>query len=110
MTLKEIAEKFPLGSIVMSKKDRWGIILGHRETVPGMARVRVAWVVDEHDTFEHDKATSPDDIQPFGEIEAVKVLIDFAGRLLQDSPATIGRSEEEELKDAIDICEGAYGL
>jgi len=110
MTLKEIAKKFPLGSIVMSKKDRWGIILGHRETVPGMARVRVAWVIDPHDTFEHDKATSPEDIEPFGEIEAVKVLIEFAGRLLQDSPATICIGEEDKLKEAIDICEGAFGI
>ena len=109
MTLKEIAKKFPLGSIVMSKKDRWGIILGHRETVPGMARVRVAWVVDEHDTFECSKVISPEDVKPFGEIEAVKVLIDFAGRLLQGE-ATLGRGEEDKLKEAIDTCEGAFGI
>jgi len=109
MNLKEIAEKFPLGSIVTNKKDRWGIILGHRETVPGMARVRVAWVIDPHDTFEHDKATSPEDIEPFGEIEAVKTLIEFAGRLLQGE-ATLGRGEEDKLKEAIDTCEGAFGI
>ncbi len=110
MNLKEIAEKFPLGSIVTNKKDRWGIILGHRDTVPGMARIRVAWVIDPHDTFECSKVISPEDVKPFGEIEAVKVLIDFAGRLLQDSPATICIGEEDKLKEAIDICEGAFGI
>jgi len=109
MNLKEIAEKFPLGSIVTNKKDRWGIILGHRETVPGMARVRIAWAIDPHDTFEYDKATSPEDIEPFGEIEAVKVLIDFAGRLLQGE-ATLCCGEEDKLKEAIAICEGAFGI
>lgn len=91
----------------MSKKDRWGIILGHRETVPGMARVRVAWVVDEHDTFEHDKATSPDDIQPFGESEAIKTLVDFAGRLLESD---LGKPDREKLEQAITTCEGAFGI
>jgi len=107
MTLKEIAKKFPLGSIATNKKGRWGIILGHRETVPGMARIRIAWVVDPHDTFECSKAASPEDIEPFGEIEAVKVLIDFAGRLLETD---LGRPDIEKLENAIDICEGAYGL
>ena len=107
MNLKEIAEKFPLGSIVTNKKDRWGIILGHRETVPGMARIRVAWVVDPHDTFECSKAASPGDIEPFGEIEAVKVLIDFAGRLLESD---LGKPDREKLEQAIDICEGAFGI
>ncbi len=42
--------------------------------------------------------------------DAVKKLIEFAGRLLQDSPATICIGEEDKLKEAIDICEGAFGL
>jgi len=107
MNLKEIAEKFPLGSIVMSKKDRWGIILGHRETVPGMARVRVAWVVDPHDTFECSKVISPEDVKPYGEIDAVETLIDFAGRLLETD---LGKPDREKLESAIGICEGAFGL
>jgi len=62
---------------------------------------------EPHDTFEYSKAASPDDIQPYGEIEAVKTLVDFAGRLLETD---LGRPDREKLENAIDICEGAFGI
>jgi len=116
MTLAEIAKKFPLGSYVLGTErgycpDELGIVLGHREALPDQACMRVAWFMGLHDTFERQsEGTFPEEVEPFGEIEAVKKLIEFAGRLLQDSPATIGRSEVDELGDAIAICEGVYGI
>ena len=112
MTLKELQEKFPIGSMVMSKKDRWGIILSRYEAImnPSASMAMVAWYSDITKGLTHIEKVHIDTLEPVGEYEAVETLINFAGRLLQDSPATIGRSEEEELKEAIDTCEGAFGL
>ncbi len=115
MTLAEIAEKFPLGSLVVSKKDyphfgKMGIVVGHREGhQSGEIFVKIAWIVDRNITFEWGLFS--DDVQPYGEIEAIKTLIDFAGRLLDgEAIEPLGKPDRENLEDAIDICEGAFGL
>jgi len=66
---------------------------------------------EPHDTFEYSKAASPDDIQPYGEIEAVKTLVDFAGRLLDgEAIEPLGRPDREKLENAIAILEEVYGI
>jgi len=40
-------------------------------------------------------------------IEAIRVLIDFAGLLLESD---LGRPDREKLEQAITICEGAFGI
>lgn len=117
MTLKEISEKFPLGSLVIGTEkgifytETQGIVLAHREEKPGEIRVLIAWIVGRHETFWNCQVWETiEEIEPYGEIEAVKKLIEFASRLLSDFPAIICIGEIDTLKDAIDKCEGAYGL
>lgn len=111
MTLQEVAKKFPLGSLAISKVGphfgKIGIIVGHREDQFGDIYIKICWIIDEHKTFEWGLYS--DDIQSYGEIEAVKTLVDFAGRLLQGE-ATLGCGEEGKLKEAIATCEGAFGI
>lgn len=114
MTLEQ-ALAIPVGSRVIFK-GKEGILLAHNErstTGKGdQVPVLVAFYNEKRSDYKDlvTMTVSPESLEPYGEMDAVKKLIEFAGRLLQDSPATIGRSEEEELKEAIDICEGAYNL
>ncbi len=114
MTLEQ-ALAIPVGSHVIFK-GKEGILLAHNERSTTGRRNQVSVLVAFYNEKRSDykdlvtMTVSPESLEPYGEMDAVKKLIEFAGRLLQDSPATIGRSEEEELKDAIDTCEGVYNL
>lgn len=109
MTLNEISKKFPKWSLIIKKVPgnlkKVGIILGYPEYRPDDVLLSIRWWDDGKCALE-----DPNNIQPYGEIDAVKTLIEFAGRLLQDSPVTICIGEEDKLKEAIDTCEGAFGL
>ena len=111
MTLNEIAKKFPKWSLIVKKEPdklkKIGIILGYPEYRPDDVLLSIRWWDDGKCALEDP---NNNDIQPYGEIDAVKTLIEFAGRLLQDSPATICIGEEDKLKEAINTCEGAFGL
>lgn len=111
MTLNEIAKKFSVGGLVKHVHKcsvHIGILLALHESPQAMATV--AWYDSKKDDFGDIHKTYVKFLEPYGEIDAVKTLIEFAGRLLQDSPATICIGEEDKLKEAIDICEGAFGI
>jgi len=105
MTLQEVAKKFPKWSLIVKKEPdklrKIGIIIKYIERHKVL--LHILWEDDE-DTFEY-----PEEIKPYGEIEAIKTLIDFAGRLLQGE-ATLCCGEEDKLKEAIATCEGAFGI
>lgn len=113
MTLAEIAKKFPLGSYVLGTEkgyypNKMGIVLGHREAVPNKACMRVAWFEGLYSTFERQSVgTFPEEVEPYGEIEAVETLIDFASRLLETD---LGRPDREKLENAIAILEEVHGI
>lgn len=108
MTLNEIAKKFSVGGLVKHVHKcsiHIGILLALHESPQAMATV--AWYDSKKDDFGDIHKTYVKFLEPYGEIEAVKTLIDFAGRLLE---ADLGKPDREKLESAIDTCEGAFGL
>ena len=114
MTLAEIAKKFPLGSYVLGTEKgyypyKMGIVLGHREAVPNKACMRVAWFEGLYSSCERQSAgTFPEEVEPCGEIEAIKALIEFADGCLDS--ASLGRPDREKLEKAIAILEEIYDI
>ena len=112
MTLAEIAKKFPLGSYVLGTEkgyypNKMGIVLGHREAVPNKACMRVAWFEGLYSTFER-QSVFPEEVEPYGEIDAIRALVEFADGYLDS--ASLGRPDRENLENAIAILEEVYGI
>jgi len=111
MTLEQ-ALAIPVGSHVIFK-DKEGILLAHSEHSTTGRRNQVPVLVAFYNEKRNDykdlvtMTVSPENLEPYGEIEAVETLIDFASRLLETD---LGRPDREKLEKAITICEGAYGL
>jgi len=114
MTLAEIAKKFPLGSYVLGTSEgcyphKMGIVLGHREAVPNKACMRVAWIEGLYSTFERQSVgTFPEEVEPYGEIDAIRALVEFADGCLDS--VSLGRPDREKLENAIAILEEVYGI
>lgn len=108
MTLKELQEKFPIGSMVQSG-ERMGIILSRYEAIinPAASGAMVAWYSDITKGLTRFEKVHINTLEPVGEYEAVATLIDFASRLLETD---LGKPDREKLEQAIATCEGAFGI
>ncbi len=111
MTPNEIIKKFPVGSHVKIKSristiddvDFGMVYDASDEYYEG--KVHVACFVNGN--FGHIRPFFVDQLEPYGDIEAIETLIDFAGRLLETD---LGRPDRERLEKAISILEEVYGI